>query len=660
MNEIVPGLVKVKLVDSRAAELDAQNTLVKAVRAPFPLSGAVYESRIEDSGWTIWQIPSVNDPRQVAQYLRSQRGVLNAEPVNVVYPLFVHPDDPDFDVIETEQTNPNVILVLNPDTNPSFRRLWHLTDTNAEAAWGVWPNSWYTASTKPTNAPLVAVIDSGCDTGHPDFANAGNASTDSALGGQLTLALCSQFRYGHRITNSPNYQDGNGHGTHVAGLALASGNNGGFNGHGVIGTGFNSRGMILKVITDNGTGTDADAAAAIYYAANKGADVINLSLGTTNYSQIFQDAVRYAWQKGSLIVAAGNENGNGGGNLGPIYPAACSGALGVTANGPDGQPATGTYTGYGSYVDVAAPGGDVIQTADYFILQYIWSTAVRGDSVLANDPNIYPPYTPEYTYLIGTSMATPIVSGAAGLYYGYHHLKSTAGWANVRAYKAIEKSSATVMGAPYGGWEPVQGYGCLDMWSMLMDTNSRGATVGGVEGQVLIDGTPISNVAVRAKKTGGMVTYSTTTLADGTYRFEGMPPGTYSVWTAPQGALKTKKLIVELGCDLTGFDFWCGTYTGDTTAPTIRRFKATSLKSGVLTLNTWAFDTETGIDKLEVTVGTTPGGSDVQASTEVVAKNATPKLTGLATTPGTTYYVTGVYTNGNGTTSTASATVVAQ
>ena len=75
-------------------------------------------------------------------------------------------------------------------------------------------------------------------------------------------------------------------------------------------------------------------------------------------------------------------------------------------------------------------------------------------------------------------------------------------------------------------------------------------------------------MAVRAKKTNNTgVNYSTTTRADGGFRFESLPPGTYNVTTAPFGAAKTKVATVIAGSDQAGFEMWCGTYTGDETPP---------------------------------------------------------------------------------------------
>ncbi|HEY0866884.1 MAG TPA: S8 family serine peptidase [Fimbriimonas sp.] len=651
MDEIAPGLVLVKLPANRADEV------VGGTVAKLPgLAEGTFESRIEGSNWTLWRIPVEKDPRTVAAGLRGRPDILAAQPVNRVYPLWTDPNDPDFYV---QEDSPDLVLALSEEgEGASFRRLWHLSDTNAEAAWGVFPNLWYTAGTKPANAPLISIIDTGCDMNHPDFANAGSTSTDTANGGQLDHARSAQFRLGRRYAyGSPH--DVNGHGTHVTGLAVAAGNNGGFNGKGVIGTGYNSRAMICRVIDDSGYGTDADAAAAIYYSVNKGAEIISLSLGTENFSQLFQDAVTFAWQKGCLVVAAGNEDGNGGGDLGPIYPAACSGALAVTANGPDGVPAHNTYSGYGSYIDIAAPGGDVIQTIDNWIIQFVYSTSPLGENAIENNPNVYPPFTREYAYLAGTSMATPIVSGAAGLYYGYKRMKRSQGWSNVKAYRAIEMSAASVFGAPYGGWEPNQGFGCLDMWSMLMDYNARGATGGGAEGIVYYKGTAIQNVAIYAQKLTGGTTYSTTTNTHGIYRFEAMPPGNYKIWTTVFGEFKAKKTLVQAGSDMTGFDFWVGGATGDSTPPTVAKLVAKRMVPDRLVLDQWGYDTETGIDRVRVKIGTVAGGSDVLALREVVPNSNVLGVGGFTATPGTTYFITVLYTNGRGVSTSASTSIVA-
>ncbi|MBS1709718.1 MAG: S8 family serine peptidase [Armatimonadetes bacterium] len=637
-NEIVKGQLRIKYRQDVA--------MTSIVGLP---KGAQFKNWIGTGGWSAWTIPASADPRQAAKAAMRNPGVAYAEPVNKVYALGPgDPDDPDWYV---QETDPEVVLDLG-DVNPSFRRLWHMTDNFALDAWTTYPGVYYTAANKPLNAPIIAIIDSGCDQNHPDFINAGGFSTNTLFGGQLNWGLSKHFSFG--APDAEPWDDDNGHGTHVSGLALAAANNGTFDGKGVPGLGYVAQGMILKVISQGGSGTDTDAAGAIYYAADNGADIINLSLGTENFSQAFQDAVTYAWQKGCLVVAAGNESGSGGGDLGPIYPAACSGALAVEANGPDYIPATSTYSGIGYYVDIAAPGGDLVQSSDYFLLQFMWSTTMTTPGGpgslfdLSEQGVLYPPYHLNYAYLAGTSMACPQVAGAAALYYGRFGLRQNQGHANIRAYRALERTAIGAMGAPLGAWEPFQGYGALDADSLLFDGNPRGASVGSAEGIVYFGGTPVANVQVRAQKTSGGTIFSTTTQADGTFRFDSMPPGTYNMTAAPFGSVKTRKTIVSAGSDATGVDFWAGGDPWDSTPPTVPILAVNSASTTSVNLSQWGLDTESSIDKFVVRIGTTPGGQETYPDTEQITESTETTINGLSLALGTPYYLRATYTNGAG------------
>jgi subtilisin family serine protease len=484
--------------------------------------------------------------------------------------------------------------------------------------------------------------------GHPDFINAGGVGPDVSQGGQWDMAHSKQFHLGE-IDPFGTPEDAHGHGTHVAGIALASGNNGAFDNHGVIGMGYNCKGMMLRVFDNAGVGTDADAGAAMFYAADNGADIISISLGTENFSQLFQDAVNYAFQKGSLVVAAGNEDGNGGGDLGPIYPAACTSAIGVSANGPGQYPALSTYSGFGYYVDIAAPGGDVfIDFASLsYTIQFIWSTAMRTVGSLNQNPDLYPPYSLNYCYLAGTSMATPGVSGAAGLYYGKNNIRQTDGWSNVRALRALESSAEGLMGAPYGGREDVQGYGSLDVDALMTNLITRDTQVGGIKGMVYYNATPVGNTQVRAQKITGGTIFSTTTHADGSYRVEALPAGVYRVTTAPFGALKGKNIEVTVGSDVVGVDFYAGTFTWDETDPTIARVQVSNVQQSSITVRHWAYDPETCIDLMQFRIGTTQGGNDVMADKEVFSTSPVVQLTGLNLQPGGTYWLRAHYVSGS-------------
>lgn len=204
----------------------------------------------------------------------------------------------------------------------------------------------------------VAVLDTGVDDSHPDLAGAVGPGIDYvAPGGDGTA-------------------DGHGHGTHVAGVIAAVANNG-------VGiTGF-APGMTItpvRVLDDTGSGWDSDIAEGIVYAVDHGAEVINLSLGSTSPG-VSATAVEYAVARGVVVLAAaGNERAAGN----PVtYPAAYPDVIGVAAS--DRYDAIASFSNTGSYVDLTAPGVSIAST-------------VPGG----------------YSYMSGTSMATPYAAAVAG------------------------------------------------------------------------------------------------------------------------------------------------------------------------------------------------------------------------------------------------------
>lgn len=246
------------------------------------------------------------------------------------------------------------------------------------------------------------------------------------------------------VNNDSHPNDDNSHGTHVAGtVAQRTGN-----GMGTAGVAFQTALMPVKVLDKSGSGTYSNIAKGIRYAAEHGAQVINLSLGGSVPSATLEDALAFAYNKGVTIVAAAGNDG-----LGTIsYPAAYDDyVIAVGATRYDGNRAY--YSNYGSSLDLMAPGGDltVDQNGDGV-----------GDGILQNtfDPNTKNPKTFGYWLFQGTSMASPHVAGAAALLIAHGTAHSP------DEIRFVLQETARDLGTT-AGWEAGYGWGLLDVAAAL-------------------------------------------------------------------------------------------------------------------------------------------------------------------------------------------------
>lgn len=355
--------------------------------------------------------------------------------------------------------------------------------------------SWeYTTGNKDI---VIAVVDSGVDQNHPEFAG----------------RLLPGYDF---VQNDSDPADENGHGTHVAGVLGAALNNG----IGIAGICGNCALLPVRVLNAHNTGSWAGVAQGVTFAVDHGARVIVLSLGSTAFSQTMKDAIDYAQAHGVLVVAAaGNINSRDA-----FYPAAFANVLGVGATTRQDQ--KWPFSNYAQNVKIVAPGESIYST--------YWN----------NDHN---PHT--YQTLSGTSMAAPHVAGLAGL------LLSQAPTRTITDITNIITSTAVDLGDP--GHDSLFGYGRINPLAALQLGAVHKIESGQLTGTVWYEQNANSHfdppieqaaagVALELDNATGQSMGVAVTSETGNWIISGIPPGIYTLHITSTTSLAVPDIQVAL------------------------------------------------------------------------------------------------------------------
>ncbi|CAN5547534.1 hypothetical protein BH23CHL10_BH23CHL10_00760 [soil metagenome] len=294
---------------------------------------------------------------------------------------------------------------------------------------------------------VIAVLDTGVQANHPDL-----------MGRVLT---------GYDFVNyDTNAADDNGHGTWVAGIIAANANDA----YGIAGISWTDKILPVKIMNSSGMGNTSDLTSGIIWAADRGAQVINMSVGGFPYSQYVQDAVNYAWDKGSVLVgAAGNNNREES-----FYPASFTNVISVSATQCNDE--FSHWSSYGPAVDVSAPGSSVHTTN---CIATICPNRSWG----------------AHTYISGTSFATPNVAGVVALLRAENPTRSPQ-W-------IVDRLISTVDDLGYSGWDKRYGHGRVNAFRALGGSPAQAGRLAG-------DGLETNNTLAAARVIGlGVTTWPT-------------------------------------------------------------------------------------------------------------------------------------------------------
>lgn len=288
---------------------------------------------------------------------------------------------------------------------------------------------------------IVAIIDTGLRLAHPEFSGRLWNNVNEVADGTDTdnNGFIDDLVAGWDFINSDNDPtDDHGHGTNVAGIALASGNNT----IGYAGVNWNAKVMICKALNENNSGSYAAMAGAIYYAVDNGAKVINMSIGGSGNSITLSDAIDYCYDNGVVLVAC-MMNFN---NSVTYYPAGYNKTIAVGATNPDDTRSnpffwsTTSGSNFGSHIDLVAPGN------------YMYGLSDTSDTYYGS-------------YWGGTSQASPLVAGVVSLLLSQNPALT---FEEIRTI--LRESSEDQVGDPsedINGFDTYYGYGRLNAKNAL-------------------------------------------------------------------------------------------------------------------------------------------------------------------------------------------------
>jgi parallel beta-helix repeat protein/predicted outer membrane repeat protein len=341
--------------DAKLLSSDEKRLLRRQQRAPkgakAPELDRIYKITLE---------PGQSAEQAVADYSRDP--AIEYAELNYIVSISLTPNDPNYPVQWALNNTGQMYPASGNYRNPPGRAG---CDVNAPQAWDI-----HTGSSEV----VVAVIDTGVDYNHRDL--------------QGNMWVNSNGYFGYDFVNKDNDpMDDMGHGTHCAGIIAARANNS----LDIAGVSWNAKIMAVKFLNAGGGGTVDDGAKAIEYATDNGADILSNSWGWTGPdSNTVRQAIEDAISQGVIVVAAAGNNNSST----PLYPAIYDHVISVAAT--DSNDDKASFSNYGSLVDIAAPGVDVLSLRAF----------LTGMGTL---------YGKKLTVASGTSMACPHVAGACAL-----------------------------------------------------------------------------------------------------------------------------------------------------------------------------------------------------------------------------------------------------